>query len=128
MSSLIRASSSTKITQNNRIVHDKSSTLQYDGNTLDIYGNKNGKEFVASLTNKDIHNLISLPANKLSLVERLENDLVRLKGTKTKSAKNKSAKNKSVKNKSTKNKSAKNKSVKNKSVKNKSAKNKTRKH
>jgi hypothetical protein len=73
--SFITTASATREMINGKLVRDEGAMTHYDGTTLDIKGNMNGKMFETRLTNEDIERMFEQPTHHLSLEERLHNAL-----------------------------------------------------
>jgi topoisomerase IA-like protein len=78
---------------NGQLVNAEELTANYDGKHLAIDMNKNGHHFSKILNNKDIQQILTQPAHKLALEDRLQRDFLGMKA-KTKKAKTKKAKTK----------------------------------
>ena len=61
---------------NGQLVRADELKASYDGKHLEIDINKNGQHFAKILNNKDIERILSQPAHKLSLDQRLQRDFL----------------------------------------------------
>jgi hypothetical protein len=83
---------------NGQLVHAEELTANYDGKHLAIDINKNGRHFSQILNNTDLQQILTQPAHKLALEDRLQRDFLGTKAkTKTKKAKIKKTKTKTKK-------------------------------
>ena len=85
---------------NNKLIHDLKWDANYNGKTLDVGVSQNHKgesdNYFIQLTNNDIINLLSIPANKQSLDSRLNKELkMLLPKPSNKSRKHRASKSKS---------------------------------
>ena len=72
---------------NGQLVNAEELTANYDGKHLAIDVNKNGRHFSKILNNKDIQQILTQPAHKLALEDRLQRDFLGKKNQKTKKRK-----------------------------------------
>ena len=72
---------------NGQLVRAEELTANYDGKHLAIDMNKNGHHFSKILNNKDIQQILTQPAHKLALEDRLQRDFLGKKNQKTKKRK-----------------------------------------
>ena len=61
---------------NGQLVNAEELTANYDGKHLAIDMNKNGHHFAKILNNKDIQLILTQPAHKLALEDRLQRDFL----------------------------------------------------
>lgn len=74
MSVLINSSGASMTTMNGKVVDKKDFQVNYDGKKMIISGHNNNKTFKKKLTKTDILKLLSKPANKHTLNQRLIKD------------------------------------------------------
>ena len=72
---------------NGQLVHANEINANYDGKHLAIDVNENGHHFAKILNNKDIQHILTQPAHKLALEDRLQRDFLGKKSQKTKKRK-----------------------------------------
>jgi hypothetical protein len=73
---------------NGQLVHADEIKANYDGKHLAIDVNENGHHFAKILNNKDIQQILTQPAHKLALEDRLQRDFLGKKSQRTKKRKN----------------------------------------
>lgn len=89
---MTQAQSASLVFVNGQLVQAEELRANYDGKHLAIEMNENGRHFSKILNNTDIERILTQPANKLALEDRLQRDFLAKKGKKTRKAKNKSQK------------------------------------
>lgn len=95
---MTQAQSTSLMFVNGQLVQADELRANYDGKHLAIEMNENGRHFSKILNNTDIERILTQPANKLALEDRLHRDFLGKKGNKShKSQKTRKGKKKSQK-------------------------------
>ena len=74
MNSTIKASAKAQLIHNDKIINQTNINANYNGADLNITGSNNDNLVYVSLNNDEIMKLLAIPANPISLEERLRED------------------------------------------------------